>query len=346
MRFYDAGQEQLSFEDVSLVPDYSTISSREKEVDLSVHFKNGTSIKYPFIGSPMDTVSDSTSVIAMNNCGITGILHRYNTIDQRCKEVEKVRAESVSGNVIAAAVGIAENSEKEIMALVEAGVNMICIDVAHGHHEKVKELLKKVIHLEKRGIMVIVGNVATADGFNFLNNASGIRVGISSGSSCATFLRTGAGFPLFASLVDIRRHGVRGPLVIADGGLKNSGQIVLSLAAGADMAILGSLLSCHEESPGTPVLINGVWCKEYRGMASKEAQVAFRGSYNSNEGESFFLPIKGRLEDTVKDLANGIRSGISYAGCRSISEFQKRAVLAKNTGGGYRQLIPHADKKS
>lgn len=349
MKFFDSGKEQLSFEDVSLVPDYSTINSREAEVDLSVHFSNGTWIKYPFIGSPMDTVSDARSVIAMNRCGITGILHRYNTIEERCAEVSKVRNESVAGNVIAAAVGVGESAEKEIHALVEAGCNMICIDVAHGHHQKVLELCEKVHKtLRSKKVLLIVGNVADSAGYNFLSrNADGIRVGISSGSSCATYLRTGIGLPLLSSLLDINSHSyANDALTIADGGLKNSGQIVLSLAAGANFAILGSLLSCHEESPGHQVIIDSVCCKEYRGMASKEAQVAFRGAYNSNEGESFFLPIRGRIEDTVKELANGIRSGVSYTGARNLAEFRRRATFARTTGGGYRQLVPHADRKS
>lgn len=339
----------MSFEDVSLVPDYSTIASRESEVDLSVHFANGTSIKYPFVGSPMDTVCDARSVIAMNRCGITGILHRYNKIGERCAEASRVAGESVKGNVIAAAVGIGEDAEKEINALVEAGCNMVCVDVAHGHHQKVLDLCEKVHKtLKAKGVLLVVGNVADSGGYNFLNRfADGIRVGISSGSSCATYLRTGVGLPLLSSLLDINSHShASGGLTIADGGLKNSGQITISLAAGADFAILGTLLSCHEESPGHPVVIDGVWCKEYRGMASKEAQVAFKGTYNSNEGESFFFPIRGRIEDTVKELANGIRSGVSYTGAHNLTEFRCKATFAKNTGGGYRQLIPHADRKS
>lgn len=348
MRLYDSGREQLSFEDVSLVPAYSTINSREAEVDISVHFDNGTMIKYPIIGSPMDTVSDANSIIAMNKCGITGILHRYNTVEERCADVEKVLKSSEPTNVVAAAVGIGESSEKDVMRLVEAGANMICVDVAHGYHIRVKELCQKIHKILKRKeIVLIAGNVATQDGYNFLSGyTDGVRVGISSGSSCATYARTGAGLPLLSSLIDISAgYYHQSSLVIADGGIKNSGQIVLSLAAGANLVFLGSLLSAHNESPGIPVLIDGVWHKEYRGMASKEAQVAFRGSYNSNEGESFFLPIKGPIENTVKDLANGIRSGLSYAGCRSISEFSRNAILAKNTGGGYRQLVPHADRK-
>tara|TARA_Y100000034_G_C6841703_1_gene380905 strand:- start:620 stop:1273 length:654 start_codon:yes stop_codon:yes gene_type:complete len=179
-------------------------------------------------------------------------------------------------------------------------------------------------------VHIMAGNVATADGFIDLVSwgADSVRVGIGGGSICSTRIQTGHGVPTMQSILDCSQDSDNlGIPIIADGGIKNSGDIVKAIAAGASFVMLGSLLSGTAESPGEKIYREGHIYKEYRGMASMRAQVNWRGRVASKEGVASLIPFKGNVASIIEDLETGIRSGLSYSGSRTLDEFQSSAIL-------------------
>lgn len=347
-----AEYEQVSFDDIALVPQYSDIKSR-KEIDLSVDVLN-YKMSLPIFSSPMDTVTNGKTLSVLINNGCSGIIHRYCTIEEQVTMLrEAISLSTNAGALYGAAIGVTGDYVTRAQALYENGCNLICIDVAHGHHILVEEAIKQLDRLSwRREVILMAGNVATAEGFVFLQNLGVdlIRVGISSGSICSTFSKTGHGKPLFSSILEIseffrkRAYFQKKSLLVADGGMKDTGHMVMALAAGADLLMTGSLFSGHEESPGSLIYQNNKPYKVYRGMASASAQEAFKGNYNSNEGVSALVPFKGKLADTIKMLDNGIRSGVSYTGSRNLEEFRQTAVWSRLSSTGTRQLHPHVNQ--
>ena len=330
----------LSFDDVLLVPKKSDIRSRA-EVDLTSTIGN-KDFKIPIISSPMDTVTESEMTRSMCQAGGLGIIHRYNTIESQCTIVSNSEAENVG-----AAVGISGDFEERACAIYDAGARIICVDVAHGHHEMMKHALLTLRSIFATRVSIIAGNVATLDAFNDLSDwgADAIRVGIGGGSICSTRTMTGHGIPTFQSVLDCSRSD-RDAALIADGGIKNSGDIVKCLGAGADMVMLGSMLAGTKESPGESLKdTSGNKFKVYRGMASREAQVAWRGEARSLEGVSTTVPYKGKVKNILRDLTQNIRSGISYSGCRNINEFQAYARFIKQTSAGQLESHTHILKR-
>ena len=163
-----------------------------------------------------------------------------------------------------------------------------------------------------------------------LHDTKYTRSGIGGGSICSTRIQTGHGMPTFQSVLDCAMHGGTAT-IIADGGIRNSGDIVKCLAAGADAVMLGSLLAGTTESPGELMMKNGEQIKVYRGMASKDAQIDWRGHYSSDEGVTSHIKTQGHLRHVFEGLARGLRSGLSYSGCRNISDFHHKAVFIQQT---------------
>jgi IMP dehydrogenase len=188
----------------------------------------------------------------------------------------------------------------------------------------------------------MAGNVATLEGFNDLADwgANSIRVGIGGGSICSTRIQTGHGVPTLQSIMDCSRSD-RSVALIADGGIKTSGDIVKALAAGADFVMLGSMLSGATETPGEWVYNNGVRHKAYRGMASVEAQIDWRGHTASVEGVSHVVPHKGPVRDILMDLSNGIRSGLSYSGALSLADLRAKSSFIKQTSASQLESSTH-----
>ena len=190
---------------------------------------------------------------------------------------------------------------------------------------------------------IMAGNVATLEGFDRLASwgANSIRVGIGGGSICSTRIQTGHGVPNLTSLLDCAKteHNVA---IIADGGIKNSGDIVKALGAGSDFGMVGSLLAGTDETPGKIfVTPEGEKRKVYRGMASKDAQVDWRGKASSLEGISTSVLYKGSAKEIIEQLDNGIRSGFSYSGCRSITEFWAKARFVEQSPASMRESDTH-----
>lgn len=326
----------LSYDDVLLVPQYSTITTR-KDVDIS-----SGRFQLPIISSPMDTVTESDMAVAIANAGGLGVIHRYNSIGEQVKLVMRTKEKSP---VCSAAIGASGDFFERAQELQRAGCDILCIDVAHGHHLLVKNAIQRLKEHIPR-IEIMAGNVATAEGYQDLSKwgADYVRANVGGGSICSTRVQTGHGIPGFQTIVDCQESRWTtslGAKIVADGGIRNSGDIVKALAAGADYVMLGSLLAGTDESPGETFTQEGVLKKVYRGMASKEAQQGWKGSYSSFEGVSSAVPYRGPVASILKDLERGIRSGFSYSGARDLKELQSKAIWVMQTRAGQVESSPH-----
>ena len=317
-------KQTYSFDDVLLVPQYSKIESRS-EINIGSKLDARSEFELPVISSPMDTVTESAMAARLCKSGGLGILHRYNSIaEQVLMAEESVRLGATS---LAAAVGATGDYVERAQRLVDAGARFICIDIAHGHHSLMRTALRNLRSNVGDGIHIMAGNVATLGAFEDLADwgADSVRVGIGGGSICSTRIVTGHGIPTLQSILDCARTSYD-TKIIADGGIKTSGDIVKALAAGADFVMVGSMLAGTDETPGEVLHgSDGQKFKEYRGMASREAQRSWRGKSSSPEGVATMVPYRGPVEDILEDLAGGIRSGLSYTGVHSIGGLQGRA---------------------
>ena len=335
-------KEALTYDDVLLIPQYSDIKSR-KEVDISSDLDEDLTFDLPIISSPMDTVTESEMAYAISKMGGLGIIHRYNSIEEQAGMVAEVVGAGVE--VVGAAIGVSDDYFERAQTLVENGAKVICVDVAHGHHVLMKNALGTLRQAFDDNVHIMAGNVATLEGINALADwgAQSIRCNIGGGSICSTRIQTGHGLPGLQTIFDCAdtHHDVA---IIADGGIRTSGDIVKALAAGADFVMLGSLLAGTLQSPGDIVTTPEGLKKRYRGMASKDAQMDWRGRYSSNEGVSTFIKYKGEVKDVLQDLRGGIVSGFSYSGARNLTSLQNEAVWVKQTGAGLSESKTHINK--
>ena len=339
-------REMLSYDDVLLVPQYSDIRSRS-EVSTTTDLGNGLVLNLPVLASPMDTISETAMAVSLGRLGGAAIIHRYNSAENQCRMVsmacEIAKTKYNMSIDIGAAVGISGDFVERATALIDAGATFLCVDVAHGHHILMKEAITKIRQAVGSNVHIMAGNVATLDGINDLADwgADSIRCNIGGGSICSTRVQTGHGVPGLQTILDCSQTD-RNVTIIADGGIRNSGDIVKAFACGADAVMCGSLLAGTDESPGKiQEDLNGSRWKTYRGMASKEAQVSWRGNYSSFEGVSARVPYRGSVVKILQDLERGIRSGFSYSGARTLTEFQTVAELIKQTPAGMGESRTH-----
>jgi len=330
----------LSFDDVLLVPQYSDIESRT--VLSTKNSLGDIGLDLPIISSPMDTVTELDMLVAMEMNGGLGIIHRYNSIDDQSKLVKQAKVVGVDN--VGAAIGVTGDYLERAQALVEAGANVLCVDVAHGHHSMMKTALTnlKQIFRWDSGVHIMAGNVATGEGACALAEwgAHSVRVGIGGGSICSSRLVSGHGKPTFQTIIDCVEAGCPIP-IIADGGMKTSGDIVKALAAGADFVMLGSMLAGTDQSPGQVFDAGNKKYKVYRGMASSEAQINWRGKTSTPEGISTTIPYKGDVNGILADLKGGIQSGMSYSGVRTINDLQAKAKFVQQTTAGQAESFTH-----
>ena len=367
-------KSSVCFDDVLLTPRYSDIKSR-KEVDLSTGMAN---VSYrptiPIVSSPMDTVTEAEMATQMIRLGGIGVVHRYNSIEEQTKIIADICETLVNENnnstsAIAAAIGVSGDYLDRATALYDAGARILCVDIAHGHHILMKTALAELRGAFGNNVHIMAGNVATLAAFNDLADwgADSIRVGIGGGSICSTRIQTGHGMPTLQSVMECARSD-RDAILIADGGIKTSGDIVKALAAGADMVMLGSLLSGTSETPGdvlsestngysytTTTSHEGLVTytlegndnnnkglhKSYRGMASKEAQVEWRGYQSSEEGVATTVPYKGPVKPIIDSLVKGIKSGLSYSGVTTIRDLQAVAEFTRQSYSGVSESSTH-----
>tara|TARA_Y100000296_G_scaffold64863_1_gene76249 strand:- start:701 stop:1468 length:768 start_codon:yes stop_codon:yes gene_type:complete len=247
-----------------------------------------------------------------------------------------------TGVTVGAAIGATGDYLERATALYNAGASLLCVDVAHGHHILVKEALHELRQVFGDTIHIMAGNVATLEGYDDLVDwgADSVRCNIGGGSICSTRTQTGHGVPGLQTIIDCARSEREAP-IIADGGIRNSGDVVKALAAGADFVMLGSLLSGTDETPGDVINTHKGKFKSYRGMASKDAQVEWRGKTASLEGIATTVPCKGPVGEILADLERGLRSGLSYSGSRSIQELQSKSKFIRQTVSGQIESTTH-----
>lgn len=325
-------EKGLTFDDVLIKPGYSDIASRS-EISLSQDFL-GFKLDVPIISANMDYVTETPMALAMRNAGGLGILHRFYK-SNRTYEDEIYRLVSY-GAPIAFSVGVRDIQESVVKVnnvFTHYAANklpiIVCIDVAHGHHAKVGDLITRIRALDPSAY-IIAGNVATIDGAMFLSlrGADAIKVGIGPGSVCTTREVAGVGVPQLSAIMNVYKafqnipedFNMKRPRIIADGGIRSSGDIVKALAAGADAVMLGHLLAGHQECPGEPLETpEGRRFKPYRGQSI----FGSNGLRFTPEGVSGFVEERGPVKDTIRRLAEGIRSGLSYVGARNLEEFRE-----------------------
>ena len=332
----------LTFDDVLLMPRHSEMNSRRAPNLESKVTKNFT-LKTPIIAANMDTVTEYQMAIKMAELGGLGILHRFMSPEEQVRQIKLMReAIKPLGLPVAASIGVKEEGMKRADLLADAGVDILTIDIAHGDSVMMFETLEYVKKKYPK-IDVIAGNTAMPEGVRGLieHGADAVKVGIGPGSMCTTRIITGCGVPQLTAVamcvLEARKHNVP---VIADGGIKTSGDIVKAFAAGAQTVMLGSMLSGCLETPGE---IEG-GRKRYRGMASKDAQVSWRGELPQGmaaEGEARWVNCKGSVENIVHELCGGVRSGMTYLNAFNLADINKNALFMEMTASGMTESKPH-----
>jgi IMP dehydrogenase len=334
----------LTFNDCLLVPQYTEVSSR-KDPTLASQLTKKFRLDIPLIAANMDTISEIEMMKAMSELGGMAILHRFMTIEAQCEQLKSFlqwRDRRKLATPAAASIGVKEEGKERAKKLIEAGAEILTLDIAHGDSIMMLETLEYVKKTWP-SIEVIAGNVATPGAVKrlFEAGASAIKVGIGPGSMCTTRIITGHGVPQLTAIalcaLEAEKYQVP---VIADGGIKNSGDMVKALAAGAHSLMVGSLLAGTTETPGE--LIGGK--KLYRGMASQSAQVSWRGELPQGmaaEGESTLLGARGAVADVIHELLGGVRSGMTYMGALSLEEMKEKALFCEMTAAGFSESKPH-----
>lgn len=334
-----------TYDDIQIVPKYSEVKSRS-ECNLFSRFTKNYNISMPIVGAPMDTVSEAQMASALASYGAAAIIHRFMTIDAQCKEIATVTPTAIKS----AAIGATGDYKERAQELVNSGAKVLLIDVAHGNTLQVKDAIKWCKENLPDYVDIIAGNVATRDGaFNLASwGADAVRVGIGNGSLCETRIRTGIGIPQVTALIDCIRgvgeSGVDAP-IIADGGIKTTGDVAKALSLGADSIMLGSLLAGTRESPGE-IQRMGMWpneqlYKKYRGSASAETKRAHGMEEKNVEGNSKLIPYKGKVERIVNDIRDGVQSAMSYVGAFDIPEFRAKSEHVLITQNGLIEAKPH-----
>jgi len=359
----------LTFDDVLLQPGYSDFA--RSEIDLSAKLTREIVLKAPLVSAPMDTVTEAELAIALAEMGGIGIIHRNLSIEEQAAEVKKVHAKNV---LVGAAIGASKGFEERAAALVAAGVSVIVVDSAHGFAKSIIDTIK---FLKKTypSLQVIAGNVATYDGAKALieAGADAIRVGMGPGAICTTRIVSGMGVPQLTAIFETVRAGREaGVPIIADGGIKYSGDMVKALAAGASTVMMGSFFASAAEAPGEKVQLrpdqipnqfkhllknkaDSYLFKSYRGMGSVGAmehgakiksEDEFHGKdYKDRvlvaEGVEGLVPVKGTLKEIVDQALGGIKSGMYYLGVKTIDQLQKEAKFLQITQASLTESHPH-----
>lgn len=340
----------FSYDDLLLVPQYSEITP--DKIDTSINFC-GLNLRIPIISSPMDTVSGYDMIIAMAKCGGLGVLHRAMSFEEQIEIVDKVKNyddidmfTTIDKNnriAMGVAVGVATTPE-QIKLFESKNVDVIIIDTAHGHSKNVIQTIKTVKNNSK--LKIVAGNIATSEASMklFFAGADALRVGIGGGSACTTRIVAGCGIPQATAVENVAKAiAGNGMSVIADGGIKHSGDITKAIGLGAHVVMLGRLLSSSNEAPG----FSHSGYKEYRGMGSSSVMMkSDRYSKNPSskltpEGVSGKIKINGNVKDILNSLVGGLKSGMGYMGASNISELQKNAKFVQITNSGIKESHPH-----
>jgi len=361
--------EGLTFDDILLVPGHSNF--KRDDISLRTKLTRLISLQIPLVSAPMDTVTEHKLAIALARLGGIGIIHRNLTIQNEANEVQMVKKE---GLLVGAAVGIGRGSEERINAVVAAGVDVIVADSAHGFTDDIIKLVKWIKN-KYPNMQVIAGNIATSNGAEALiqAGADGLRVGMGPGAICTTRIISGMGIPQITAILETvsvaKKHGVT---VIADGGIKYSGDMVKALSAGASTVMMGGFFASCKEAPGEIVELNKdhvparfksilktdqeiYQFKSYRGMGSvgameKGAKIKSESEFHGKnykdkiliaEGVEALVPVHGSIVDVVAQAIGGIKSGMYYVGFKTIEDLQNDSQFIKITQASLMESHPH-----
>ena len=342
-------KESLTFDDVTLVPQYSSILPYETitKTELNKNLK----LNIPLLSSAMDTVTESKMAIAIAKSGGLGIIHKNLNPKKQALEVKKVKKNNM---IVGAAVGTNEKDIDRVYKLLESKVDLIVVDTAHGHTKKVLTIIKKIKKISKNSI-VCAGNIATGKAAKFLADSGVdiVKVGIGPGSICTTRLVTGIGVPQLSAVLDVKKALKNYKTkIISDGGVKFSGDISKAIAAGADAVMIGSLFAGTTESPGKIFKYKGKLYKNFRGMGSAGAMSAgsadrYFQKKNKNiskyvaEGVEGIVQFKGPLNKIIYQLVGGLKSSMGYMGSKTIKDLQKKSEFVKITKAGFYESMVH-----
>jgi len=337
----------VSYGDVLLVPQRSPVGSRA-DVDLSTTLADDIVLDAPLMSAPMDTVTERGTAIALDAHGGVGTIHRFTDIATQAAEV---RAAASAGATVGAAVGIAEDYHDRATAVLDAGADYVMVDVAHGHLDR---CLDAVADLRDSlpSVPLIAGNVATGAGVRDLadHGADVVKVGIGPGSHCTTRKVAGAGVPQLTAVDDCATAATAVDVdIIADGGIRSSGDAVKALMAGADAVMMGRLFAGTAEAPGDVIEVDGTRYKVSRGMATTAANEArddkavAEAATAADEGVEALTEYKGPLGAVVEEFAAGIRSGLSYCGGHTIPAAREHAEFIRVAASAREREGAHAD---
>ena len=354
--------DAITFDDVLLQPNRTDSSRRNISLETVLHEK--IKLKLPVISSPMDTVTGSEMAIAMSQAGGLGVIHRNMDVADQVKEIQKVKDTKVEDTetasldangkyLVAAAVGVSGTFVDDVQLMVDAGVDAVVFDTAHGHCYYIVDGVKD-IRTKFPDLVIIAGNITTYEAAKELHEAGAdiLRVGMGPGSICTTRIVTGIGVPQLTAVAEVARYARENDLtLIADGGIKQIGDMAKALGYGAHAVMLGSMLAGFEQSLGEVVEVDGLKYKSYRGMGSSDAMDA--GSANRygqegkkrkarvTEGVSAMVSYKGDIVDFLEQIRGGLVSSYYYVGALSTDEFYTKARFARITPAGMSESHPH-----
>lgn len=335
--------EHITFDDVLIAPRFSEVASR-KNVDISTTIGN-LKLGAPILSANMDTVFSVDLALAMARAGGASVVHRFCDIGENVRLSKAVLAESTTPLI--ASVGITENEFERAIALVEAGVHFLCIDVAHGAQLTVLKQYNALVERFNSKIDIIVGNFATGKSMKHFKELCtkeplAFKIGIGGGSACLTRVQTGCGVPQLSALIDCLKHNPNSN-IISDGAHRTPGDIVKAIAAGAKAVMLGIMFAGTVEAPGE--IIEGNF-KKYRGSASVESYKVQgkEAAWRTFEGDSFLIPSNGTVSSVMQNITGGLRSALSYVGAANLSEFQQYAELIKISNSSKAENTSHGNR--
>ena len=345
----DGIKDSLTFDDVTLIPQYSSVLP--SETITYTKLAHNLNLQIPLMSSAMDTVTESKMAIALSKSGGIGIIHRNLSIEKQVQEVKKVKKNNF---LVGAAIGVNSKDIERADELSKAKVDMIIIDTAHGHTQKVLFMIKKIKKKLKKCVLC-AGNIATGKAAKFLADSGVdiVKVGIGPGSICTTRLVTGIGVPQLSAVLQVKKalknYKTR---IISDGGIKFSGDIAKAIAAGADAVMIGSLFSGTTESPGKIFKQKGKLFKNFRGMGSVGAMSAGSADryYQKKiknvskyvpEGVEGIVKFKGPVNKIIYNLIGGLKSSMGYLGAKTIKDLQKKGEFVKITKAGFYESMVH-----